>query len=375
MDESPLTRRRLLGAAGMALSTAVAGCSLNAPGQATAEEGGEFPEEFDPPAQDGEQPVSEAEFTDVYRELVESVAAVRVESSGQPDSGGTAWVFEDDYLVTNEHVVRNTEDPYVWFTEIGWREASVVGRDVYSDLAVIEVTNRPDEAGGLSLVDQPHAVGTPVAAVGNPFNLTSSFTTGVISGRNRTIDLPQSEFSIADGVQTDAALNPGNSGGPLVTLDGGVEGVVNSGGGDNVGFAISAAMVDNVVPELIADGEYEHSYMGVGLRDVTPRIIEANELDITWGVYIAEVRPDSPSDGVLRGGSSRERVRGVDIPVDGDVIVGLDDWTIPNRERLSAFLALETEPGDTIDVEVVRDGARQTVELTLGSRPNPRPLS
>ena len=89
----------------------------------------------------------------------------------------------------------------------------------------------------------------------------------------------------------------------------------------------------------------------------------------------SDLRPGSPSDGVLRGGSSRERVRGVDIPMDGDVIVGLDDWTIPNRERLSAFLALETEPGDTIDVEVVRDGARQTVELTLGSRPNPRPLS
>jgi S1-C subfamily serine protease len=277
--------------------------------------------------------------------------------------------------VTNEHVVQNTENPYVWFTESGWREASGVGRDVYSDLAVIEVRNKPDEATALSLVDDPHAVGTSVAAIGNPFNFTSSFTTGVISGRNRNIQIPQSDFSIADGVQTDAALNPGNSGGPLVTLDGNVEGVVNSGGGDNVGFAISAAMVENVVPALIEDGEYEHSYMGVGLRDVTPRIIEANELPISWGVYIAQVLSGGPSDGVLEGASRDQEIRGRDVAVGGDVVVRMDDWTIPNRERLSAFLALETDPGDTIEVEVVRDDAREVVDLTLGSRPDPQPLS
>jgi S1-C subfamily serine protease len=375
MDEPRLTRRRLLGAAGTTLSAAIAGCSLNAPGEATAERSYEFPDEFEPPSQDGDQLVAEAEFTQVYRDLVESVAAIRVEATEEPDSGGTGWVFEDDYLVTNEHVVQNTENPYVWFTEIGWREASVVGRDVYSDLAVIEVRNKPDEATALSLVDDPHAVGTSVAAIGNPFNFTSSFTTGVISGRNRNIQIPQSDFSIADGVQTDAALNPGNSGGPLVTLDGNVEGVVNSGGGDNVGFAISAAMVENVVPALIEDGEYEHSYMGVGLRDVTPRIIEANELPISWGVYIAQVLSGGPSDGVLEGASRDQEIRGRDVAVGGDVVVRMDDWTIPNRERLSAFLALETDPGDTIEVEVVRDDAREIVDLTLGSRPDPQPLS
>ena len=371
MDESRLTRRQLLGAAGTTLAAALAGCSLNAPGQATAERSNEFPDEFEPPSQDNEQPVAEAEFTQVYRDLVESVAAVRIEARDQPDSGGTAWVFEDDYLVTNEHVVRDTEQPYVWFTETGWREATLVGRDVYSDLAVIETQDKPDSATGLPLVDQPYAVGTPVAAIGNPFNLTSSFTTGVISGRNRTIDIPRSEFSIADGVQTDAALNPGNSGGPLVTLDGKVVGVVNSGGGDNVGFAISAAMVENVVPALIEEGEYDHTYMGVGLRDVNPRIIEANELPVSWGVYIARIVPGGPSDGVLQGGTGTETIRGREVTVGGDVVVRMDDWSIPNRERLSAFLALETEPGDTIEVEVVRDGRRQVVDLTLGSRPDP----
>jgi len=371
MEDTRLTRRRLLAAAGVSVSAAIAGCSLGAPGSASADRSYDFPDEFDPPSQDGDQPVAEAEFTEVYRNLVDSVAAVRVEPGDQPDSGGTAWVYEDDYLVTNEHVVRTSDEPYVWFNETGWRRADVVGRDVYSDLAVIEVREKPDSASGMSLVDQPHGVGTRVAAIGNPFNLTSSFTTGVISGRNRTIDIPGTQFSIADGVQTDAALNPGNSGGPLVTLDGDVVGVINAGRGDNIGFAISAAMVDNVVPALISEGEYDHSYMGVGLLGVNPRLIEVNDLPVSWGVYIASVRPGSPSDGVLEGRTGTEVLRGREVPVGGDVIVRMDDWTIQDNERLSAFLALETDPGDTIEIEVVRDGQREVVDLTLGSRPDP----
>jgi len=371
MEETRLTRRRLLAAAGTSASAAIAGCLLEAPGSTSADQPQEFPTEFDPPSRNDEQPVAEAEFTEVYRDLVDSVGAVRVEPGDQPDSGGTAWVFQDDYLVTNEHVVRTSDDPYVWFNETGWRQATVVGRDVYSDLAVIEARDKPDSAAGMTLVDQPRAVGTRVAAIGNPFNLTSSFTTGVISGRNRTIDIPGTQFSIADGVQTDAALNPGNSGGPLVTLDGDVVGVINAGRGDNVGFAISAAMVDNVVPSLISEGEYDHSYMGVGLRPVSPRLIEANDLPVSWGVYIVSVRPGSPSDGVLRGASGDTVLRGVDVPTGGDVIVRMEDWAIPDNERLSAFLALETDPGDTIEVEVIRDGEREVVDLTLGSRPDP----
>jgi len=381
MVEKRFSRRRLLATAGATLSAAVAGCSLSAPEQEPDENDGDspsangFPNQFDPPSSGNEQLIADAEFTQVYRNLVDSVGGVRIESEDQRDSGGTGWVYEDNYLVTNEHVVRNTENPYVWFTDTGWREGSVVGRDVYSDLAVIEAESKPDGATGLPLVEQPHAVGTPVAAIGNPFDLTGSFTTGVISGRNRTIETPESPFSIADGVQTDAALNPGNSGGPLVTLDGRVVGVVNSGGGENVGFAISAAMVKNVVPSLIQDGEYEHSYMGVGLTGVTPRIIEANDLPVSWGVYIVTVNPDGPSADTIQGADGSSVVRGREIQTGGDVIIRMEDWTIQDRERLSAFLALETDPGDTIEVEVIRDGSRETVDLTLGERPEPNPGS
>jgi len=376
MEKPRFSRRQVLAAAGTSLSAALAGCSLDAPeSQATSEEGnataGEFPDEFDPPAQRADRPPAEGEFARVYQEFTDSVAAVRIESTTRRDSSGTAWVYRDDHVVTNEHVVRGTDTLFIWFNETGWREASVVGRDPYSDLAVVKVSDPPERATALPVADSPKAVGTRVAAIGNPFDLTGSFTTGVISGQNRTIPIPQSGFSIADGIQTDAALNPGNSGGPLVTLDGEVVGVVNSGGGDNVGFAISAAMVENVVPSLIETGEYRHSYMGVRLGNVSPRIIEANNLPVSWGVYISGVRPTGPSDGVLGGTDSRVLVRGTETPVGGDVIVRMGDWQIPNRERLSAYLALETQPGTTFEVEFIRDGSRETADLTVGERPPP----
>lgn len=370
-DKRP-SRRQFLAGSGLALSATIAGCSLNPPGEEESEpsdpQNTNFPDTPETPPQT-EQLAANSTLTQVYQDVVDSVAAVRVESDAEAPAGGTAWVYEDNYLVTNNHVVRGGTDPFVWFTDNGWREASVVGTDVNSDLAVLEVDQKPDSATPLPLVEQAVPVGTQIAAIGNPFGLTGSFTTGVVSGRNRTIQIPGTAFSIADGIQTDAALNPGNSGGPLITFDGRVVGVVSAGRGENVGFAISAAMVENVVPELIEDGEYEHSYLGVGLRDVTPAIIEANEMDnITWGVYIAEVIDGSPSDGNLQGTRTTDVIRGTEVPVGGDVIIRMDDWTIQNRERLSAFLALETSPGDTIEIEVVRDGGRETVDVTIGSR-------
>lgn len=369
-DDRP-SRRQFLAGTGLALSAAIAGCSLDAPGSTSPEPEPEsrFPDDPELPPQT-EQLAASSTLTEVYQEVSESVTGVRigVEDSAQSASG-TAWVYDENYLVTNDHVVRNGSDPYIWFTDAGWREAEIVGTDRNSDLAVLEVSGKPDSAAPLELVEQPVPVGTQVAAIGNPFGLTGSFTTGVVSGRNRTINIPQTPFSIADGIQTDAALNPGNSGGPLITLDGQVVGVVSAGQGDNVGFAISAAMVKQVVPELIEDGEYEHTYLGVLLSDVTPKLLEANDMDgITWGVYINQVPAGSPSDGVLRGTQSTTTIGGTEVPVGGDVIIRMDDWTIQKRERLSAFLALETEPGDTIEIEVVRDGSREVVDVTVGAR-------
>jgi S1-C subfamily serine protease len=377
MDETAPSRRRLLAVAGSALSASLAGCSLNTPEDGTSvdvspasnDDANEpLSENTTTPARMSDRPAAGSELAAMYQSVVDSVTAVQIET-GRGTAGGSAWVYDDSYLVTNEHVVADGTNVSVWFTGTGWRSASVVGTDVHSDLAVIEVENKPGDGTPLPLVEQPQPVGTRVAAIGNPFDLTSSFTTGVISGRNRTIPMPDSDFRIADGIQTDAALNPGNSGGPLVTYDGEVVGVVSAGRGDNIGFAISAAMTRTVVPSLIENGEYRHSLLGVRLADVQPRLIEANDLPVSWGVYVHEVIDGGPSDGILQGTQRTETVRGRDVWVGGDVIVRMGDWSIPTNERLSAFLALETEPGDTIEIEIIRDGSRQTVEVTVGARP------
>ncbi|WP_302080177.1 S1C family serine protease [Salinibaculum rarum] len=375
MGSDQWSRRRLLGAAGTSLAAGLAGCSLDAPTSSDATDDGPARyETYTAPERgsDGDTPTAQSAYSSVYKQVADSVAAVRVETTNGTASG-TAWLYDEDFLVTNEHVVGGSEAVSVWFEGVGWQEATTLATDVYSDLAVVEAPNRPDDIEPIPLVASEPPVGTEVVAIGNPFGLSGSLSAGIISGQDRTLPAANG-FSIPDAVQTDAAVNPGNSGGPLVNLDGELVGVVNAGGGDNIGFAISAAMVDRVVPSLVRDGSYDHSYMGVNIAPVTPPVIEANDLDVSWGVYIDNVVDGSPSAGVLEGSTGSETIV-VDnrrIGTGGDVVYRMDGVDIPTQQALSTFLALETRPGDTIDVEVIRDGRREIVELTLGSRPAPR---
>lgn len=368
MPDKRQSRRAFLTASGFTLASALAGCTLNPPQDSPDGENTGFPEDPVAPEVRDQSPAS-SRLGEVYQETIDSVAAVQAAST-QGVSGGTAWVYDDAYLVTNDHVVRGATDYYLRFRNSGWVEAELVGSDIHSDLAVLEASTLPDSATALELADRPAPVGTRVAALGNPFGLSGSFTTGIISGRNRTIAIPDSPFSTPDGIQTDAAVNPGNSGGPLITLEGIVVGVVNATQGDNIGFAISAALTRRVIPDLIETGNYEHSYIGIGLSDVSPALIEANDFgNYTYGVYVNQVLSDGPSAGSLQGSETTTTIRGREVGVGGDLIIGMGDWTIQNRERLSAYLALETRPGDTIEIEVVRDGETKTVDVTLGSRP------
>jgi len=210
-----------------------------------------------------------------------------------------------------------------------------------------------------------------VVAIGNPFGLSGSVSEGIVSGVDRTLE-GANNFSIAAGLQTDAAVNPGNSGGPLVDLDGDVVGVINSGGGDNVGFAISSQLVQRVVPALIEDGNYDHPYMGVTLQNVSPLVAAANRLDDASGVYIDSTLPGGPAEGVLEGSTDTQRIEGVEVGVGGDIVRRLGDTPIATRGDLATYLALETSPGEAMDVTVQRDGSTETVSLTVGTRPEPQ---
>ena len=356
MPSNSLSRRQFLGALGVA-TAGVAGCQSPGGTDSTAESQTES-------AADG------TVYTAVYEEVSDAVVSIRVYQESGRSAQGSGFLIDGSHIVTNDHVVAGGDSFYVRFEDTDWREVSVIGTDVYSDLAVLEIDTPSQSATPLSFVDSDPSIGTRVVAIGNPFGLSGSVSAGIVSGVDRTLR-GANEFSIADGIQTDAAVNPGNSGGPLVNLDGDVLGVINSGGGDNVGFAISAQLAQRVVPALIETGSYEHSYMGVRLRSVDPIVAEANELTEASGVYIDTVVSGSPSDGVLEGSDGNETIDGIQAPTGGDIVRRLDETPTPTRQDLATFLALETSPGDTIDVTLLRDGETQTVELTLGSRPTP----
>ncbi len=380
-----MRRRTVLGLVG---STLVAGCSgLTGSGETGGDnattgapagpESTESPSVTRSPSASGPESV----YTRVYREVSSSIAQILVQSA-QGAGQGTGFVVDDRHVVTNYHVVTPgvsggsptgpaADEVSVRFEDASQREASVVGRDIFSDLAVVRVESMPDAATPLSFVDHEPVIGQEVVAIGNPYGLAGSVSAGIVSGTNRLIPSPAG-VPIPDAIQTDAAVNPGNSGGPLVGLEGDVLGVVNSGGGDNIAFAISAPLARRVVPGLIEDGEYRHSFVGVSLTEVTPTVARANDLGMSppRGLIVLRTLEGTPAEGVLQG-SEQEQVDGTTVPVGGDVILEIGGREVNTLEAFSAYLALETRPGETVSVTVLRDGERQSVDVTLTDRPDP----
>jgi S1-C subfamily serine protease len=312
--------------------------------------------------------------TQAYRETIGSVVLIR-RTSRTGGGQGSGFAYDENHVVTNEHVVSGADSVSLQFKNGAYREGEVVGTDPYTDLAAVEIPDLPEIAKPLPLAQTDPAIGTRVVALGNPFGLEASASAGVVSGLDRTIPRSNAEqdrgFEIPDAIQTDAAVNPGNSGGPLMTLGGTVVAVISAGisASDNIGFGISAPLARRVVPDLIETGEYDHSLMGVRLQPVTPAVARANDLDTARGIMVVEVVEDGPSDGVLRPATEERTVDGRTVPLGGDVIVGLGDRPIHSMNALSSYLALETSPGDELPITVIRDGSREAVSITLGERP------
>jgi S1-C subfamily serine protease len=200
--------------------------------------------------------------------------------------------------VTNQHVVDGGEKFQVQFREGEWSRARLVGSDAFSDLAVLELLDRPGYATPLEFVEEGPPTGAPVLALRAPFGLTESATAGIISARNRSLPA-ESGFRVPASVQTDAAVTPGNSGGPLLDMDGRVVGVVSAGGGENLAFAVSAAVCRRVLPALRSGGEFAYAHMGVQLTDVTPALAQANALELAQGAMVTGVTDGGPAATVL----------------------------------------------------------------------------
>jgi putative serine protease PepD len=290
---------------------------------------------------------------DLYERVSPGVVYIAARSAQGAGSGSGFVVGTDGSIVTNDHVVEGAEEVSVRFTENGDPiDARVVGTDPSTDLALLDVDENEVEGGVKPLQlgeSEDLRPGEPTIAIGSPFGLQGTVTSGIVSALDREIQAPNG-FAISGVIQTDAAINPGNSGGPLLDGEGRVIGVNSQiaagGGGANsgVGFAVPIDTVKEVVPQLKEDGQIDRAFIGVTSSEAAPR------------------------DGALVQDVSGEPAAQAGIQP-GDLIVKLDDRTISSPSDLGEAV-LAHEPGDTVDVVVERNGDRETLQVTLGTRPD-----
>jgi S1-C subfamily serine protease len=292
-------------------------------------------------------------------------------------SSGSGFVIDrEGHILTNAHVVQAATDVKVKFSDSRNVGAQVVGTDVDTDLAVLKVDPQGMDLRPLTLGDSDSVqVGDPTVAIGNPFGLERTLTTGVVSALQREIRAVNG-FAIDDVIQTDAAINPGNSGGPLLDALGRVIGINSqiatasgSGGNVGIGFAVPANTAKRVVPQLKADGRVRRAYLGISGRAVD-RTLAALNLAADAGVLVQSVEAGTPADDAgLRGGDTQVAIDGDVVMVGGDIIQRAAGTPVASMEELVDVLE-EREPGETIELEVLRDGTAETIEVELAERPD-----
>jgi len=329
----------------------------------------------------------------VYTKVNQSVVNIQVSipaSSFNTEGGGLGSGFIWDtqgHIVTNNHVIEDASRITVTFYDGATVEANLVGTDVDSDLAVIKVDMNDMNANGLQL--QPVEisdstqlkVGQIAIAIGNPFGLQGTMTVGFISGLGRLITANDNtigpSYRIPDIIQTDAAVNPGNSGGVLLDRTGKLIGVTNSiatstGTNAGVGFAIPSAIVQQVIPALIESSHYDHPYLGISLISLTPDLSKAMDLPSTQrGALVETVTADSPADKAgLQGSEDQVTINGQQIGIGGDIIIAFNGQTVKSSDDLITYLARSGAVGETAILTVLRDGKQTELQVTLGVRPS-----
>lgn len=325
---------------------------------------------------------SDLTLPELFTRIEKSVVQITDSDETSPlDSRlGSGFVYDDNgHIITNHHVVNGGGRIDVTFLDGTVYRATLMGSDPYTDLAMLYVKDVPQE----KLVPLPLAdsttvrVGEQVAAIGNPFGLSGSMTAGIISGVGRLIpnDLA-GQFSIPDVIQTDAPVNPGNSGGPLLNMRGEVIGINSAiysttGQFAGVGFAIPSNTMTKVVPSLITNGSFQHPWLGVSGTDMTPGIAAALGLNEPRGLLVVDVVDGSPAaQAGIRGGDDPRSIEGRDINLGGDVITAIDDKTVRKIDDILVYLEREKTAEDNLKLTILRDGQLQDINIALAARPN-----
>jgi len=328
---------------------------------------------------------SELSVGEIYRRDASGVVEITVTSSSgggqtfpfggqgrQSQAQGSGFVYDArGHVVTNEHVVAGASAIRVTFADGSSYTATVVGSDPSTDVAVLHVDAPAGELHPIPLASSSSVgVGDGVVAIGAPFGLDETVTSGIVSALGREIDAPNGA-TIIDTIQTDAAINHGNSGGPLLNLQGKVIGITSqiesdSGGSDGVGFAVASNTVKRIADALIAHGKVTHALLGVRVQTLPPSAAAA--LGESAGVAVAKVEAGSAAAKAgLKAATGTKTVGGQSYPTGGDVITKLDGARVASDTQLKALID-ERSPGETVELTVVRGGKTRTVTATLGSR-------
>jgi S1-C subfamily serine protease len=291
-------------------------------------------------------------------------------------SQGSGFVIDKaGHIVTNFHVVENADRVEVNFSGDDGVPAKVIGTDPSTDVAVLKIDAQARALTPLLLGNSDVVrVGDAVVAIGNPFGLERTVTAGIVSALQRRITAPNG-FAIDKAIQTDAPINHGNSGGPLLNSRGQVIGINSqieseSGGNVGIGFAVPVNTVREVVSQILRTGKVEHAYMGIEMQPIDQTLSETYRLPVSKGVLVRSVRPGSPAAKAgLQGGNQQVVVDGVSYVLGGDIITNADGKSIASPDDLSS-LVMAKDPGDTVTVEVRRGDSTRTISVTLGRQPS-----
>ena len=322
---------------------------------------------------------AELSLIEIFEQTEESVVQVNVRTTdgrNNPGNMGSGFVYsEDGYIITNNHVVDDAGIVNITFLDGESYTAKIIGTDPDLDLAVLKVEMESRYIQPIPIGDSSQLkVGEQITAIGNPFGLSGSMTSGIISQMGRL--LPQdSGYSIPDVIQTDAAINPGNSGGPLLNMKGEVVGIntaIQSATGEftGVGFAVPSNTVKKVIPVLIRDGIFHHPWMGISGSDVDPELAKVRGLASSKGFLVATVIEGSPAEeACLLGVTDTKEIDGREYPLDGDIIIKIDDVVVRKISDILIHLQREKSVGDEMIMTINRDGAIIEATLVLGERP------
>ncbi len=340
---------------------------------------------------------------DIYSKVNPSVVSIDVRiptstnSSGRRGGGfgqqnaqpyayaaGSGFVYDTaGHLVTNAHVVQGADQIEITFADSTMMRAKVVGIDLDADVAVIQAQGNISKYAPVPMGDSDAVqVGDRAIAIGNPFQFAGTMTNGIVSGLHRTVSglvttSGGGSYQIPDAIQTDAALNPGNSGGPLLNSQGQVIGIneqiesqVQQSSG--VSFAIPSNLVKQVADGLIKNGRVQHTYLGISSVPLDLDVLDALKLpENTRGAYVEAVQPGSPADkaGLRGGGSTTIAINGADLAVGGDVITAINNQPVQSFDDLTGYLFTKTQVGQTVTLTVLRGGKTQNIQVTLTARP------